>query len=142
VTPAGTTVRPTPARPDTSLLHQLKPPTPPSDTALVQQAFDRLATAIGTEEINSVQLAFPDMPDAERAWFVGFFNRAAGIRVGKRDVDSMTIHRDTADAIVTLHVSYRNKNAAEPNSLQRKYRATLVRADGGWKITTLVPESR
>jgi eukaryotic-like serine/threonine-protein kinase len=142
VTPAGTPVRPTPARPDTSLLHQLKPPTPPSDTALVQQAFDRLATAIGTEEINSVQLAFPDMPDAERAWFVGFFNRAAGIRVGKRDVDSMTIHRDTADAIVTLHVSYRNKNAAEPNSLQRKYRATLVRADGGWKITTLVPESR
>jgi serine/threonine protein kinase len=141
VTPAGTPVRPTPIRPDTSLLHQLKPPTLPTDTALIQQAFDRLATAIGTEEINAVQVAFPNMPDAERAWFAGFFNRAAGIRVGKRDVDALTIHGDTADAIVTLHVGYRNKNAAEPNSLQRRYRATLVRADGGWKITTLVPES-
>ena len=142
VTPAGTPLRPTPARPDTSLLHQLKPPAPPSDTVLVQQSFDRLATAIGTEEINAVQVAFPDMPDAERAWFVGFFNRAAGIRVGKREVDALTIHGDTADAVVTLHVGYRNKNAAEPNSLQRKYHATLIRADGGWKITTLVPESR
>jgi serine/threonine-protein kinase len=142
VTPAGTSARPTPLRPDTSLLHQLKPPPVPSDTAVLYQAFDQLATAIGTEDINAVQLTFPNIPEAERNWFAGFFGRATGIRVKNRSYDALSIHGDGADVVVTLHVSYRNKNAAEPNTLQRKYRATLVRADGGWKITTLLPESR
>jgi len=142
VTPAGTPLRPAPLRPDTSVLHQLKPPPVPSDTDVLHQAFDRLANAIGTEEINAVQLAFPDMPDSERAWFTSLFGRAANVRVGKRTYDALSIHGDSADVVVALHVSYRNKNAADPTSLQRKYHATLVRADGGWKITTLVPETR
>jgi hypothetical protein len=142
VTPAGTPVRPLVVRPDTSLVHQLKPPAVPSDTAILQQAFEQLATAIGTEDVNAVQLTFPNMPDAERAWFTSFFGRAAGVRVKNRTYEALNIHGDGADVVVTLHVGYRNKNAAEPNTLQRKYRATLVRADGGWKITTLISESR
>lgn len=142
VTPAGNPFRPTPLRPDTSVLRQVKPPVVPSDTAVLQQAFDPLANAIGTEDITAVQLAFPDIPDAERAWFVGLFSRAAGVRVKSRTYDALNIHGDGADVVVTLRVSYRNKNAADPTSVQRKYRATLVRADGGWKITTLLPESR
>jgi len=142
VTPAGASARPTPLRPDTSLLHQLKPPPVPSDADVLYQAFDQLATAIGTEDINAVQITFPNIPESERNWFAGFFGRATGIRVKSRSYEALNIRGDTADVVVTLHVSYRNKNAAEPNTLQRKYRATLVRADGAWKITTLVPESR
>ncbi|HMA24774.1 MAG TPA: protein kinase [Gemmatimonadaceae bacterium] len=141
-TPAGTPVRQAPLRPDTNALRQLKPPVVPSDTALLYQAFDPLATAIGSEDINAVQLTFPGMQEAERAWFVGLFTRAAGVRVRNRTYDALHIHGDGAEVVVTLHVGYRNKNAADPTSLERKYRATLVRADGGWKITTLVPESR
>jgi len=142
VTPAGTPRRPQPLRPDTNVLQSLKPPVVPSDTALLRSAFDPLANAIGSEDINAVQLTFPDMPDTERAWFLGFFGRAAGVRVKNRSYDALSIHGDGADVVVTLHVSYRNKNGADPNSLMRKYRATLVRADGGWKVTTLLPESR
>jgi hypothetical protein len=139
---AGTPLRLAPLRPDTNVLRQLKPPAVPSDTAVLQQAFDRLANAISTEDVNAVQASFPNMPDTERAWFVSFFARAANIRVKTRTYDALTIRGDTADVVVALHVGYRNKNAAEPSSLVRKYRATAARADGGWKITTLIPESR
>jgi hypothetical protein len=142
VTPAGTPARVAPLRPDTSVLHQLKAPVVPSDTALLFQAFDPLANAIGTEEIDAVQLKFPGIPDAERAWFSGLFGRAANVRVKNRTYEALNIHGDVADVVVTLHISYRNKNAADPTSLQRKYRATMAREAGGWKISTLLPETR
>jgi serine/threonine-protein kinase len=143
VTRAGTPFRPAPLRPDTSILHQLRAPLVPTDTDLLRQAFDPLANAIGTEDINAVQLRFPNIPDAERAWFTGLFGRAASVRVKNRTYDALKIDGDGASVVVTLHVSYRAKNAADPTSVQRKYRATLARqADGGWKITTLLPESR
>jgi ketosteroid isomerase-like protein len=143
VTRAGTPFRPTPLRPDTNALHQLKPPVVPSDTDMLHQAFEPLANAIGTEDINAVQLRFPKIPEAERAWFTGLFGRAGNVRVKSRTYEALNIHGDAADVVVTLHVSYRAKNAADPTSVQRKYRATLARqADGGWTITTLVPETR
>ena len=142
VTPAGTPVRPAPKRVDTNALQQLKPPAVPSDTAILYQAFDPLANAIGASDISAVQLSYPDIPAAERDWWAGVFGRAANVRVKSRTYDGLSIHGDGADVEVTLHVSYRNKNAADPTSLQRKYRATLVRVDGGWKITTLLPEVR
>jgi serine/threonine-protein kinase len=142
VTHSGSPLRPAPLRPDTSILHQLRVPLVPTDTDLLRQAFEPLANAIGTEDINAVQLRFPNIPDAERAWFTGLFGRAASVRVKNRTYDALNIHGDSADVVVTLHVSYRNKNAADPTSLLRKYRATLVRSDGGWKVTTLIPESR
>jgi hypothetical protein len=70
------------------------------------------------------------------------FGRAASVRVKNRTYEALNIHGDSADVVVTLHVSYRNKNAADPTSLLRKYRATLVRSDGAWKLITLIPESR
>ncbi|HEV8496089.1 MAG TPA: serine/threonine-protein kinase [Gemmatimonadaceae bacterium] len=142
VTPAGTPARIAPLRPDTSVVHQIKVPVVPSDTAVLYQTFEPLANAISTEEINAVQLRFPNIPDAERAWFTGLFGRAANVRVKNRTYEALSIHGDSADVVVTLHISYRNKNAADPTTLQRKYRAQLVRADGGWKITALLPETR
>ena len=142
VAPAGTPARIAPLRPDTSVLHQLKVPVIPSDTAVLYQAFEPLANAIGTEEIDAVQLKFPSIPEAERAWFSGLFGRAANVRVKNRTYEALNIHGDAADVVVTLHISYRSKNAADPTSTTRKYRAQLVRADGGWKITTLLPETR
>jgi serine/threonine-protein kinase len=142
VTHSGSPLRPAPLRPDTSILHQLRAPLVPTDTDLLRQAFDPLANAVGTEDINAVQLRFPNIPDAERAWFTGLFGRAASVRVKNRTYEALNIHGDSADVVVTLHVSYRNKNAADPTSLLRKYRATLVRSDGAWKLITLIPESR
>jgi serine/threonine-protein kinase len=124
-------------RPDSTLLLSKKPPVPVlTDTQSIQQAFVPITNAVRTGLIAEVDRAFPALPASDRTWFADLFSRGTGFRVTPQ-FSGVTIAGDTADLIVTLHMIYHLKNAAEPNSTLRSYRARLVRRGTAWQVTEL-----
>jgi hypothetical protein len=113
-------------------------PSAAASTAEIAAALDGFALALESRRLDRLQAAYPGMTPAEQSTWKGFFDGVRDLRVQVAGVQTPQLSGSRAQVSFTMTLAFTDRRGLQQTV--QTYRATLARAESGWRLDAVRPE--